>query len=146
MKVYTLMDHEPLDKMARDKAVLIGDAAHPMLPTHAQGGGFSIEDAASLEVLFRGVTDPHGIPDRLRLFQDVRLSRCAVVQIMSNNIVRTPEKVEEDARKYYSGPLPAADTKLYAEEYRDFFWAYDVFEESANALKGLGHGKIFGRN
>ena|SRR2546423_14536162 len=88
-KVYTLVD-----TMTRDRAVLIGDAAIQCYPTLAQGGGFSIEDAAALEVLFEGVTDPRGILKRLQLFQDVRLSRCAVVHIMSNNFVTTPDKVD----------------------------------------------------
>ena len=99
VKVYTLMDHDPLDKMTRGKAVIVGDAAHPMLPTHAQGGGFALEDAAALEVLFQGMTDPLEIPKRLQMFQDLRLDRCAVTQIMSNNVVRTPEKMEDDARR-----------------------------------------------
>jgi salicylate hydroxylase len=137
VKVYNLMDHDPLDTLTRGKAVLIGDAAHPMLPTHAQGGGFSLEDAATLEVLFQGVTDPQEVPKRLQLFQYVRLSRCSVTQIMSNNIVRSPEKLEEDVRKYYNGALPPANTAPFAEAYRDFFWPYNVFEESSKALRGL---------
>lgn len=79
MKFYTLMDHDPLDKMIRGKAVIIGDAAHPMLPNRAQGGALSLEDAAALEVLFHDVRDVNGIPKRLQLFQDVRLAQRAVV-------------------------------------------------------------------
>lgn len=33
-KYFTVMFHEPLERVCRGKAVLIGDAAHPMLPTH----------------------------------------------------------------------------------------------------------------
>ena len=36
------MDHDPPDNMTWGKAVLIRDAAHPLLPTHAQGSGLSI--------------------------------------------------------------------------------------------------------
>ena len=146
MKVYTLMDHDPLDQMTRGKAVLIGDAAHPMLPTHAQGGGASLEDAAALEVLFQDVTDGQEIPKRLQMVQDVRLARCAVVQIMSNNFARTPEKMEEDVKKYYKIPIPAADSKPFGEAYRDFFWPYDVFEESTKVLRGVGDPRIFGKH
>ena len=143
-KVYTLMDHDPVDKMTRGRAVLIGDAAHPMLPTHAQGGCFSLEDAAALEVLFEGVAEPYKIARRLQLFQDVRLARCAVAHIMSNNFARTPEKTEEDVRKYYASPIPPADSMPFGQAYRDFFWPYDVFEESAKALQGVGKPRIFG--
>jgi hypothetical protein len=34
VKYFTVMFHEPLERISRGKAVLIGDAAHPMLPTH----------------------------------------------------------------------------------------------------------------
>ncbi|BBH71800.1 hydroxylase [Actinoplanes sp. OR16] len=43
-----LYDREPLPAWHRDRLVLIGDAAHPMLPFIAQGAGQAIEDAVAL--------------------------------------------------------------------------------------------------
>jgi salicylate hydroxylase len=40
-----LYDREPLAEWRLGRAVLLGDAAHPMLPFYAQGAGQSIEDA-----------------------------------------------------------------------------------------------------
>jgi hypothetical protein len=57
--------------------------------------GSQYKPAAVLEVVFQGATAPCEIPQRLKLFQNIRLAPCADVQIMSNNFVRTPEKVEE---------------------------------------------------
>src|SRR5215469_448971 len=37
VRYFTIMYHEPLERICRGKAVLIGDTAHPMLPTHGQG-------------------------------------------------------------------------------------------------------------
>lgn len=40
-----ILDLKPIDKMAFDNIVLIGDAAHAMTPNMGQGAGQSIEDA-----------------------------------------------------------------------------------------------------
>src|SRR5207237_2831515 len=40
-----LYDREPLPDWQVGRIVLIGDAAHPMMPFYAQGGAQSIEDA-----------------------------------------------------------------------------------------------------
>ena len=40
-----LYDREPLAEWRVGRVVLLGDAAHPMMPFYAQGAGQSIEDA-----------------------------------------------------------------------------------------------------
>jgi salicylate hydroxylase len=58
---------------ARGRTVLIGDAAHAMLPFVAQGGAMAIEDAA---VLARLLADGLGdVPQRLAAFERSRRSR-----------------------------------------------------------------------
>lgn len=52
VKVYTVDHRAEVSTITRGHAVIIGDAAHPMMPTHAQGGCMVLEDAAALEVLF----------------------------------------------------------------------------------------------
>ncbi len=49
--VWNLRDRAPAQKLAFGRAVLVGDAAHPMLPFLAQGGAMAIEDAAVLAAL-----------------------------------------------------------------------------------------------
>lgn len=98
----------------------------------------SIEDAGALEVFFAGATNvDDNIKKRLQLFEKMRLVRCATIQIMSNGVMDSPEMVEKEIRKYYSGPLPPADSMPYSLPLRDFFFGYNVLEESANALRGL---------
>lgn len=40
----------------KGRAIIIGDAAHAMLPHQGQGAGQSIEDAEALGTLFKDVT------------------------------------------------------------------------------------------
>jgi salicylate hydroxylase len=43
-----LFEREPLKSWTKGRVVLLGDAAHPMLPSMAQGASQSLEDSASL--------------------------------------------------------------------------------------------------
>lgn len=52
-----LYDRAPAACWARDRAVIVGDAAHPMRPHLGQGGCQGLEDAAILAALTGGETD-----------------------------------------------------------------------------------------
>lgn len=52
---WALYDRKPLQSWSEGRVVLVGDAAHPMLPSMAQGAVQSIEDAYSLA----GILDAH---------------------------------------------------------------------------------------
>jgi salicylate hydroxylase len=69
---------------ARGRTVLIGDAAHAMLPFMAQGGAMAIEDAA---VLAASIQRGHGdMADRLTAYEMIRRSRVrAVVKMARRN-------------------------------------------------------------
>ena len=136
MKVYTI-GHRPLiPRLVRGKAVLIGDAAHPMMPTHAQGGCLSIEDAAALGILMSDLGQGGSVEGRLELFQAVRLPRCATTQLLSNAMFYYNGMDREAlVREYYQGPLPPPNSIPWCEELRDFFYGYDVFDEVQKALR-----------
>jgi len=63
----------------QDRAVLVGDAAHPMLPYLAQGAGMAIEDGAELGAQLAGATNTDA-PQRLQAFAQARWQRNARVQ------------------------------------------------------------------
>ena len=61
----------------RDKCVLLGDAAHPMVPFLGQGGCLAIEDAYSLMSLLKGEEDTN---KALQQYDQLRNSRGSWIQ------------------------------------------------------------------
>ncbi len=83
-RLWPVHDREPLrgpQAMARGRAALLGDAAHPMRPYLAQGAGMAIEDAAALELaLARCAGDLPQVPAAFAAYAAARWERCARVQ------------------------------------------------------------------
>jgi len=106
LKVWELLDMDALPTWVEDRLALLGDAAHPFLPRkciqpgslngnrnpsfctgklttqadQGQGGACAIEDAASLGVVLQRGVHYEDIPERLRLYQDIRIERAHQVQ------------------------------------------------------------------
>ena len=72
-----LFVHDPLPTWSKGNAVVIGDAAHPMVPFMAQGACMGVEDAWVLADRLTGATD---IPAALTAFAAERLPRTTKVQ------------------------------------------------------------------
>ncbi|OCT49894.1 putative salicylate hydroxylase [Cladophialophora carrionii] len=156
VKVYTQMKRDPLNKMTRGKAVLVGDACHPMLLTHAQGVSSSIEDAAALELFLADVPatgDVSSPPSqkllqRLAQFEAFRLPRVSATQILTDPVVPGPQaaanyaKQEAEIRKYYSGPLPPVGSMPHSPPICQFFFGYDVRKEAMKFLAEIDGNKV----
>jgi len=71
-----LFARPPLARWARGAAVLLGDAAHPMMPWFGQGAACAIEDAV---VLARCFADSPGIEAALQRYQDARVERVTMI-------------------------------------------------------------------
>jgi 2-polyprenyl-6-methoxyphenol hydroxylase-like FAD-dependent oxidoreductase len=65
-------DRPPVQRWARGRVVLLGDAAHPMTPNMGQGGGQAVEDAV---VLARCLATEAGVPEALARYQALRIPR-----------------------------------------------------------------------
>lgn len=144
IKMYTQMKRDPLPKMFKGKALLVGDACHPMLLTHAQGVSSSIEDAAALEVFLKGVPGASSVEspaselltERLAAFEKLRLPRVSATQILTEPIVPGPKFIEMGQlaeariRKHYQGPLPPMTSMPHSPPICDFFFGYDVTKEA----------------
>lgn len=107
IKLWKLLYRPPISSWTRGKVILIGDAAHPMLPNQGQGGAQAIEDGAALGLLLSNLPDVGEVPRRLKLFQEIRNPRVAAMQIFSNAGQDEAEKIQREARAYVKGPIPS---------------------------------------
>ncbi|KKY15207.1 putative salicylate hydroxylase [Diplodia seriata] len=84
-----------------NKVVIIGDAAHAMLPFMGQGAAQAVEDGASLATLISSISSRSELPAALRVFQELRIARTAQVQqasFVNGRIFHFPDGPEQRAR------------------------------------------------
>ncbi len=79
VKKWLLHDRASLHEFNLGKAVLIGDSAHPMLPSFAQGAVMALEDSYALAHLF----DSNEIEESFGRYSAFRLGRARKVQQQS---------------------------------------------------------------
>lgn len=101
---WAIYDRDPLPRWVDGRIALLGDAAHSMLPFHAQGVAQSIEDAWVLARAL-GEAGAAGATDALRRYEALRLERASHVQEMSRGIEHVvhaaePEAVERRNRRF----------------------------------------------
>ncbi|KAH8647760.1 hypothetical protein BX600DRAFT_443106 [Xylariales sp. PMI_506] len=84
--LWQLRDLDPLSTWTRGRVILIGDAAHAMLPTMGQGASQSVEDAEALQSYLADITGrPTGelVAQRLREVFQCRYDRVSLIQAYS---------------------------------------------------------------
>jgi 2-polyprenyl-6-methoxyphenol hydroxylase-like FAD-dependent oxidoreductase len=80
-----LYERPPLQRLSRGRIVLVGDAAHPMLPSLGQGACQAIEDAV---VLADELAAPRDVITALARYSTRRAARAADVVRASHNMSR----------------------------------------------------------
>ncbi|KAG9668640.1 monooxygenase, partial [Aureobasidium melanogenum] len=84
--LWQLRDIDPLTTWTKGRAILIGDAAHAMLPTQGQGASQSIEDAEALQA-FLSDSDSKSSGDevhaQLQAIVSARYERASLIQAYS---------------------------------------------------------------
>jgi salicylate hydroxylase len=140
---WKLADLPPLPKWVNGSVVLIGDAAHAMVPYLAQGAAQSIEDGACLAECLERAQKTEDVPVLLRAFEDIRKPRCEIVQegARSNgdiwhlpdgpaqeqrdrNWERTLEEMRVAAKNDRQDPNRWSDP-----EFQPWLFGYDIVEE-----------------
>lgn len=86
VKVWKLLDMDIVPQWHHHRLALLGDAAHPFLPHQGQGGAVAIEDAISLAVVLSPGISTTEVPERLRLYHDIRHERATRIQGFSRAI------------------------------------------------------------
>ncbi|KAK4170504.1 putative salicylate hydroxylase [Cladorrhinum sp. PSN259] len=108
IKRWPLLYRPPIPTWYRDRLVLAGDAAHPMLPHQGQGGAQGIEDGCALGIALHGVCSSEEIPQRLALYEKIRRNRAAAIQILSNVGQDQTHLISEELTKYFpEGQVPS---------------------------------------
>ncbi|KAH7234626.1 uncharacterized protein BKA55DRAFT_136678 [Fusarium redolens] len=127
LKLWSLATRDPPTKFYKGRTVLLGDAAHPMLPHQGQGGAQSFEDAAALGVLFPADTTVDDVPRRLELYNKVRYPRSVTVMFMSKINDERRGEMMEDLRKF----VPDAELPPNIFPY---LWNNFVLDDAQKAL------------
>lgn len=122
LKVWKLMDMEPVDHWCAERFCLVGDAAHPFLPHQGQGGAQAMEDGVSLGTLLPRGTDPTEIPSRLRLYQQCRKVRAEYVQ----------EVTRQSGKNVASG---SKDNAVKVMKFFDYNCGHDEYHHSIQQLR-----------
>ncbi|KAL4865954.1 hypothetical protein BDV12DRAFT_210776 [Aspergillus spectabilis] len=134
VKRWPLLYRDPIPTWTRGRLVLIGDAAHPMLPHQGQGGAQAIEDAGAL---YRAFTDiplnltQDEISRRLAVFENIRVNRASAMQIFSNAGQEEPWKIRELAKPYMPEDV---DVPGSPAEFMKHNFGYDVFKDERGRL------------
>lgn len=102
---WRIRDLPPIDTWFRDKAVLIGDAAHAVTPHAGQGCNITIEDAEALGYLLRDA-GPGDVAARLEQFVGLRRERAQFVsrrsREMGNILSEEEKKLEPIGQEMFS--------------------------------------------
>ncbi|OIW33066.1 FAD/NAD(P)-binding domain-containing protein [Coniochaeta ligniaria NRRL 30616] len=84
VKRWPLLYRPPIATWRKGRLAVAGDAAHPMLPHHGQGGAQGIEDGLAIGLVMHGVTGSSQIEERLALYEKIRRNRASSIQVLSN--------------------------------------------------------------
>jgi salicylate hydroxylase len=120
-----LFSVRPLQHWCRGRAVLLGDAAHAMLPHHGQGANTTIEDAITLAELL--ASSPHReLEAAVRHYQALRRARTRKIQRSS--------RVTNDLLHLPDGPALAGRDRRMTSFPDNFGWIHE-FDALRAALK-----------
>jgi salicylate hydroxylase len=106
----------PLLHWSRGRVVLLGDAAHAMLPHHGQGAGTSIEDAITLAELLAGASrgQLEAVVGRYEALRRARTRKIQRSSRVTNDLLHLPD-----------GPALAERDRRMSRIPEDFGWIHE---------------------
>jgi salicylate hydroxylase len=125
---WALFTVRPLLRWYRDRVVILGDAAHGMLPHHGQGANTSIEDAFALAAL---ITDP------ARDDLESAFSRYQVLRRARTRKIQRSSRVTSSLLHLPDGPAALARDRKVARFPQDFGWIHEYDVQQALGPLGL---------
>lgn len=122
-----LYDRAPLVSWTQGRLVLLGDAAHPMLPHLGQGANQAIEDGCALAIFLEGRASAE-VPAVLKDYEAFRRPRTDLIQAEARR-----NGLRYDSR---SGSLEQRDREIATSgQFRKSLYDYDIEKD---ALERLG--------
>jgi len=95
---WALHDRASIDRLSCGRVVVIGDAAHPMLPFQAQGANQAVEDAVVLAACLADA-GPGELAAAVRRYEQIRLPRTTRIQQLSRANAETFHLADGDAQR-----------------------------------------------
>jgi salicylate hydroxylase len=117
-----LLSQPPLRQWHRGRAVLIGDAAHAMLPHHGQGANQTVEDAVVLAGCLAADGDHRAAFERYRRLRRARTRAVARSSWATSSLLHLPDGPAARARD--------ADLDRFGEK---FGWIHDYDAQQAHS-------------
>ncbi|KAH8916249.1 FAD/NAD(P)-binding domain-containing protein [Atractiella rhizophila] len=124
------------------RIALMGDAAHPFLPTSIQGASQAIEDAVTISVVLEKVHQSKGkvkVEEGLRVFEMLRYQRVKQTQKTGETTRDKWHKIADwdniDPESIKLTPMPG----LFEHDAHDY--AHEKFEETLEQLRKEGYKK-----
>lgn len=127
--VTALHDRDPLQSWVDGRIALMGDAAHAMLPYHAQGAVQSLEDAWVLARLLK--TSANSTNDTLQQYQTLRLTRANTMVQQSRNAERWYHVADTKEVAARNERFRQTNTKLDGGFSAQQHWLYSYDAEQA---------------
>ncbi|PVI02342.1 FAD/NAD(P)-binding domain-containing protein [Periconia macrospinosa] len=100
---WPLLTGVPLSKWLSPtkRLLIIGDAAHAMVPYMSQGAATAVEDGAALAEILSLITSPSELPDALDIYERVRILRTGQMQeasLVNGKLWHFADGAEQQAR------------------------------------------------
>ncbi len=129
---WALHDLEPLTRWHTKRVVLMGDAAHAMVPHQGQGANQTIEDAIVLADELAEVQGTDDLASALRHYAERRRRRTVAVQWLSRRTA--------DLMHLPDGPEIARRDASFADLYSDLAWihSHDGHADRATRRPAIG--------
>ncbi|KAK1705489.1 hypothetical protein BDP67DRAFT_623120 [Colletotrichum lupini] len=116
VNVWQLLDMEAMPTWVNGKLALLGDAAHPFTPHQGQGAGQAMEDGAALAVVLPKGTSPDEVPERLRLYEKIRMERA--------------HKIQEFSRQAGKDRIPGQPPAIKMMNYTNYNFGHDEHDHA----------------
>lgn len=129
---WALHDLQPLERWHTDHAVLMGDAAHAMVPHQGQGANQTIEDAVALADCLADAHTTEDLTPALRRYSEGRRPRTGAVQRLSRRTA--------DLLHIPDGGQVADRDALFTNLYSELAWihAHDAHAARADCAPTAG--------